>query len=1451
MRVLSKITMGTLILLSNKMKTKTIQKCFVIGLFCLISTFVVNAQEWRMKKAPMMTPWSETIDVNHVLDEYPRPQMVRKEWMNLNGIWDLRKGTKGENYDPGFTFNQKILVPFPIESALSGVMEESNSQCYWYKRTLKIPKTMEGRDILLHFDAVDWEMAAYINGVKVGSHTGGYDPFYFDITSALKGKEEHELVVYTYDNTGAEGQPKGKQALNKWGCWYTPVSGIWQTVWLEPVNPVHIESLFIRPDVDNSCLKIRVDASLIGDVSVNVNLLDKEGKKVATVEGGKAGRMLTLPIENPHLWSVDDPYLYDLDIAIAKDGVRTDAVSSYCGMRKIEVKKVGETPRIFLNGEQIFQMGPLDQGWWPDGLYTAPSDEALLFDVKAMKSLGFNMIRKHIKVEPARWYMHCDREGILVWQDLPSPNLPSGHEDFAKKTFQNESIKIIEAFRNHPSVIQWVVFNEGWGQFATERMTQVVQGIVGQSLVCCASGWIDANVGDIKDSHSYPDPSCPLDQNRAAVCGEYGGITLKVQGHVWPGGDFQYTTVETGGDFTVLFNRLADKVKDHYYYGLNAAVYTQLSDVEIERNGLLTYDRRVMKPYSATGELKAKIEECINLPRSQVKVQTILSTSQEHKYKWRYATSDDVPRRWFAKEFDDRAWEQGEAAFGRSALFNTKNLISTLWDTPQIYMRRWFYLGAITPEMVDDMRFRLYHDDDIHLYINGVWAASKKGSVSNYIPFDISYEAKQTLKPNSWNLIAVEGKQGGGEQIMDVGISAFSIKEFNYVEVYDDLSNPEHSEVSSPGNPLSPIFTKVVRPVPAEPIANSIMKGQFYHTADRSNVAWGDYDNDGYLEIIYSGKNVHIKNSSAQKFSALYDYDGKESFVRLKSPFDVCYYACPVWFDYNNDGLMDLFVPGLKSMDYTNQLEDIAAFLYENKGKGPDGQYQFEEVNAAKPTENKMGITPIYSVMDGGRSRQWVSVGDYDKDGYQDLVVAGLDDYEDTTGKVDEKGAPIVHHDRRVVYLYKNNQGKGFVKQETPLNGTEPFLGLSRGSVHFGDMDNDGWLDIVSSGYGPGEGNLRVYWNNGNGTFSENKQYLYGSNDSSCALADLDADGRMDIVVTGYSRNKGSGGKSFYVYRNCGDRRFEMLNDLFCGFEGVDGATPSFGDVNHDGLPDILIGGHGEKHDITTWLYVNRGDFDFKALGAYYNTDQPWTFDRISHGNNHLVDYNKDGYLDAWNMGWAQESVCSRSCATQLWKNNSSTVGILSNKAPAAPSNLKSSYNKETGLVTFSWDAPVDDATPSAALQYNIYVKRAGSKEYFMTVPADLQTGFIKVGEVSGQVMTTTYSMHIADEDAEYEWGVQAIDNGKQGGKFALSSFNPLTSDVRELTLSDLCVYATNGSIYYNVTHSTLLEIINASGMHLLRALVDGSGVYRDLERGMYLVSASVGNLSRTFKLIL
>ena len=331
-----------------------IKHMIAASLLLLTGIQTANAVEWQMKQGPMITPWSETIDVNNILGEYPRPQMEREEWLNLNGVWDLRKAVEGEAYQADFTYDKKILVPFPIESALSGIMEESDNQCYWYRRTLTIPESMKGKNILLHFDAVDWEATVYVNGKKVGSHTGGYDPFYFDITSALTDGGEQEIAVYIHDNTGAEGQPKGKQALNKWGCWYTPVSGIWQTVWLEPVNPVHITRLSIEPDVDNSCFKLQVNATGDSEATADIRLSDPDGNTVASLQGVATGTPCTLPVNAPELWSPEHPYLYDLNITLSSGGQQTDAVKSYCGMRKIEVKNVDGTPRIFLNGTQIW-----------------------------------------------------------------------------------------------------------------------------------------------------------------------------------------------------------------------------------------------------------------------------------------------------------------------------------------------------------------------------------------------------------------------------------------------------------------------------------------------------------------------------------------------------------------------------------------------------------------------------------------------------------------------------------------------------------------------------------------------------------------------------------------------------------------------------------------------------------------------------------------------------------------------------------------------------------------------------------------------------------------------------------------------------------------------------------------------------------------------------------------
>ncbi|MBD5211427.1 MAG: glycoside hydrolase family 2 [Bacteroidales bacterium] len=1413
------------------MKSKFIVTSLLLGAMKAAEVSAATPQ-WQMKEAPMMTPWATQIDTSCPLPEYPRPQMVRDEgWLNLNGIWELRKGVTDEPFKSTFDYDKSILVPYPIESALSGVMEKSDDQCYWYRRTFAIPEDMKGKRLLLHFGAVDWEAKAYVNGKEVGRHTGGYDPFTFDITEAVDpAKAEQEIVVYIDDNTGVQGQMTGKQSKNPSICWYTCSSGIWQTVWLEAAPESYITGLEMEPTLSQNWISLKVAANDAA-AKVNVSVKDREGKEVAATNGSAPDAIIRVTIPDAHPWSPEDPYLYDVDITLTKDGKEVDKVSSYCGMRRIEVKNVDGTPRIFLNGEQIFQIGTLDQGFWPDGLHTPPSEEAMIFDIKTMKDLGFNMVRKHIKVEPDRWYYLCDREGILVWQDLPSGNVVQGYEEVAKSNYKDEAVRIIAALKNHPSIVHWVVFNEGWGQFDTPEVTALVQNNVNRlsparfgkaSLICNASGWTDHEIGDIIDTHSYPHPSCPTHASRAAVCGEYGGITLKEPGHIWPGGDFQYTVVETKGDFTDYFNMLCDELMDLYHMGLNAAVYTQIADVEIEKNGILTYDRKVLKTDNPA-KLRSKIEEVIALPHSDMHVTPIISTSGSHRYKWRYNTSSNVPAHWQETGFDDSSWPVGEAAFGAN-VGSSQNLVGTNWNTNRIVMRRWFKIGDLTPEEIETLRFVTFHDDDIEIYINGVWAASRTGFTGGYIPVDISDAAKAAIRPGEWNLIAILGKQGSGGQIMDLGISAFSDKDIEYTEDFSEYYPTEFTEYEdNVVNPATPSFKKVTAT-------------DFSHTADRSNVAWGDIDNDGNLELLYSGHHNHLNADR----TLIYKHAGEGAFKTVNNSIAPCFYADPVWLDIDNDGNLDLFMPGLKNRNYSDNLADIAAFLYKNDGKG-----NFTDVNV----DGAYGIAPIYNARDGGRSRHWASAGDYNNDGFTDIVVMGYADYEDT----DTDGTPLIRNDRRVLSLYKNLGGNGFELQRTPLDGVAELPGFSRGSVYFADLDNDGNLDIMASGYGSLEANLHIYWNNGDGTFSELPGRMFGSYDSSCVPADFNADGLTDILVTGYSNYGAGSRKDIYIYRNDGNRKFSLVINDKSGFEGVDGATPDVADVNGDGYPDILIGGHGSTHEITTWLYLNRGDFTFKDMGGWYDDPfgKKFTFDRISHGNCHLIDYDNDNRLDAWTMGWASSSGCGKDCNAQLYTNTSADV----NAAPSAPENLRVAYDAASGKLILSWDAATDDNTPAEALRYNVFVRKAGDDKAYMTLPADIATGRMKVTELAPAIAGTTISLSIPVDNAEYEWGVQAIDNGKAAGKFATAKFNGADlSSVDGIAIDTTpAVYPLEHALGYTAgAGAATLSIYNAAGILVRRDEVTGRGTVALPQPGLYVASLAAKHHSpATIKFII
>ena len=540
------------------------------------------AEDWQPAAGPLKTRWTKDVSPTNALPEYPRPQMVRKDWLNLNGLWDIKLGDGTES---------KILVPFAIESALSGVMKHVDRVTY--RRSFEIPKGWSGQKVLLHFGAVDWESTVFVNGKKIGVHRGGYDAFSFDITDALKGEGAQEITVDVFDPTDLGGQPRGKQKLKPGSIMYTATTGIWQTVWLEPVAPAHIESLKIVPDVDESCLRLTV----FGSGSVEA-VASEDGKVIAQVTG-QAGSELKLSIPSPKLWSPDSPHLYDLRVSLKSGDKTVDAVTSYFGMRKIALGKDDKgITRMMLNGKPVFQVGPLDQGFWPDGIYTAPTDEALRFDIAETKRLGFNTTRKHVKVEPARWYYWCDKLGLLVWQDMPCGNsYTDKQQPIDKPQFKSELVNMVKNNWNHPSIIMWVVFNENQGQHDTEALVAEVKALDPSRLVNNASGNDDKNCGDVIDKHSYPGPESPKpEENRAAVLGEFGGLGLPVDGHTWTKKTWGYEGTKNIEDLTSAYEKLLGKSWElNATAGLSAVIYTQLTDVETECNGLLTYDREINK----------------------------------------------------------------------------------------------------------------------------------------------------------------------------------------------------------------------------------------------------------------------------------------------------------------------------------------------------------------------------------------------------------------------------------------------------------------------------------------------------------------------------------------------------------------------------------------------------------------------------------------------------------------------------------------------------------------------------------------------------------------------------------------------------------------------------------------------------------------------------------------
>ncbi len=724
-------------------------------LLCLAAAFLAfQAQPTPQAPSPipsthLKTKWAADVNPEHPLPEYPRPQMERKQWVNLNGPWSYAIAA-AEAPRPA-SFDRKIIVPYPIESQLSGAGEwVAPNQRLWYRRSFAAPHGT-GERVLVNFGAVDWETDVYVNGTKVGSHRGGFDPFTFDVTDALKaGAGDQELVVAVRDPTDEGQQPRGKQVRRPRSIFYTEVTGIWQTVWLETVPAWHVSGLRIDPNLDAGTVTVSVTTGGAQPTNGRVTITALDGARtIATVTDAVA----TIRIPSPHKWSPADPFLYGLRVQLTGG----DTVQSYFGMRSMAIRADATGARkLFLNGEPLFQFGPLDQGWWPDGLYTAPTDEALAFDIQKTRDLGFNVIRKHVKVEPARWYYHADRLGMLVWQDMPSGDNKGAD---AEAEYLRELQAEIENLRNHPSIVMWVPFNEGWGQHATADVVQWIKSADPTRLVNNASGWTDMNVGDVADLHSYPGPGMPpVEKVRASVLGEFGGLGLPLDGHTWVDkGNWGYRSYTSLDEMNAAYRDLVAQLRIHQGDGLAAAIYTQTTDCEIEVNGVMTYDRAVVKlsPESIAANR--------TLYTPPPRVTHLVPSSDRDPQPWRY-TATAPPDAWNQPSFDASAWSEGPGGFGaRDTRFAR---VGTEWKSGDLWLRRTVELKTLpaNPEL------RVFHDDDAEVYVNGALAAKLPGANSSYAYVPLSAEARAALTPGRV-VIAVHVHQVRGGQYIDVGIA--------------------------------------------------------------------------------------------------------------------------------------------------------------------------------------------------------------------------------------------------------------------------------------------------------------------------------------------------------------------------------------------------------------------------------------------------------------------------------------------------------------------------------------------------------------------------------------------------------------------------------------------------------------------------------------------------------
>lgn len=782
----------------------------IFGLASLVTMLMVvsgPAADWKAKTAPLTTRWAKDVTPEKAHPEYPRPQLVREHWLNLNGLWDYAITDKAAGKPTAW--DGKILVPFPVESALSGVMQTVGpDKKLWYRRSFTIPKdaAWTGKNVLLHFGASDWETTVFVNGTEVVKHRGGYDPFSADITAQLKADADNELLVSVTDPSDASYQPRGKQVRNPHGIWYTPTTGIWQTVWLEPVPKSYVRAISFVTDLKEHTVTVTADV-VNPDPKLHLHL---HAHYNAGTGNPADDLVIDFGFSNPDkgpfyhfatvkpelfaktLWTPDTPRLWDVEVTLRppregairrgeKDATIIDLSHTYFAVREVALGKDDKgVTRMLLNGKPLFQYGTLDQGFWPDGLYTAPTDAALKYDIEITKQYGFNMIRKHVKVEPARWYYWCDKLGMLVWQDMPSGDRSAQWDPFGKfngqefkrseesaLNFREEWKHIIDSRRNFPCIVMWVPFNEGWGQSDTVAVTKWTKDYDSTRLVNCASGGNDFPVGDVLDVHRYPGPFAPKPEaQRAAVLGEYGGLGLPLKGHTWQDEkNWGYRSFTSQEALTEAYLDLIDKLQPMIDRdGLSAAIYTQTTDVEIEVNGLLTYDRAVEKlPVKALAEAHKKLWQ----PAMKVATTTVLPTAETTAAEWQY-TLEKPTKNWFKTDFDAAAWKSGKAGFGEPTTPGSK--VNTNWKSPDIWLRREF---TVTELPKGELRLRAHHDEDAEVYLNGVLLKKVSGYTTEYQSYRIPTEAAKSLKTGK-NMLAVYCHQTGGGQYIDVGLDAIA-----------------------------------------------------------------------------------------------------------------------------------------------------------------------------------------------------------------------------------------------------------------------------------------------------------------------------------------------------------------------------------------------------------------------------------------------------------------------------------------------------------------------------------------------------------------------------------------------------------------------------------------------------------------------------------------------------